>query len=130
MAQKTAKVGKSASQISTGALNRRIAIQSQSTVQDSYGQPVQTWTTVYTCWANIGVQQSQLVYATSEFISKTTHRITMRWTSSVVLTPNMRIVYTDAATTITHTYNIEALMNPNEANWQIVALCYELEGNQ
>jgi SPP1 family predicted phage head-tail adaptor len=36
-----------------GMLNRRVVITQQSTDQDDYGQPVQTWTEVATCWANI-----------------------------------------------------------------------------
>ena len=112
----------------SGQLNRRIQIQSQSTSQDAYGQPVSTWTTAYTCWASIDVQNSQLVYATAEFIGKITHRISFRWTSSQVFKPNMRIVYTDASTGVVHTYNIEALLNVEQKNVEIIALCYELAG--
>jgi SPP1 family predicted phage head-tail adaptor len=119
-----------AREITAGQMNRRIQIQSQSG-QDSFGQPSPSgWTTVYTCWASLDVQNSQLVYATSEFVEKVTYRIAFRWTKSVVIMPNMHIVYTDPATGIVHTYNIEALVNPQMGNWFIVALCYELEGNQ
>ena len=113
-----------------GSMNRRIQIQQQTTAQDEYGEPQSTWTTVYTCWANVDTQRSQLIYATAEFIGKVTYRITFRWTASVVVKPNMRIVYVDQATGITHTYNVEALMNPEFKNWLIVALCYELEGQE
>jgi SPP1 family predicted phage head-tail adaptor len=115
---------------SIGQLNRRIAIEQQTASQDTFGQPVQTWTQVYECWANIDVQQSQLIYSTAEFISKVTHRITMRWTSSVVIQPNMRAVYTEATTGVTHTYNIEALVNPMQGNVWVAVLCYEVNANE
>lgn len=36
-----------------GSLNRRIVIQSRDSGEDAAGQPVQTWTTLATVWANI-----------------------------------------------------------------------------
>ena len=59
----------------TPNLNRRISIQSQTTSQDEFGQEQQAWNTVYSCWADIDVQQSQLLYQTAEFVSKITHRL-------------------------------------------------------
>ncbi len=113
-----------------GKLNRRVQIQTQSTTQDSFGQQLQTWTTAYTCWASIDVQASQLVYATAEFIEKVTHRITCRWTYSFVFTPKQRIVYTEARTGVTHTYEIEAVLNDKQANVSVTLLCYELNGEE
>lgn len=112
----------------TPTLNRRIIVQQQSTAQDGFGQPQQTWNQVYACWAEIDVQGSQLIYATSEFIEKTTHRITIRWTKSIVFQPNMRIVSTEPATGVTHTYNIEGILNPKQANHWLIFLCYEING--
>lgn len=111
-------------------LNRRIAIQSQTTMQDSFGQEQQTWNTAYECWAALDIQASQLLYSTEEFVSKATHRITIRWTKSQVFAPNMRIAYVETATGITHTYNIEAILNPKQANVLLVFLCYELNASE
>lgn len=111
-----------------GRLNRRIQIQSQTTTQDEFGQPRQEWSTAYSCWASIDVQASQLLYSTAEFVSKVTHRITCRWTSSVVIAANQRIVYTEAG--VAHTYTIEAVLNDKQANKQIIMLCYELNGQE
>jgi SPP1 family predicted phage head-tail adaptor len=109
-----------------GQLNRRIQIQSQTTAQDAAGQEQQTWSTLYCCWASIDIQASQLIYNTAEFISKVTHRITMRWTSSVVIEPNMRVVYTEATTGVVHTYEIQAALNTRQANRELVLMAYEL----
>src|SRR5690242_2088511 len=112
-------------------LNRRVQFQVQTSSQDEFGQEQQTWTTVYSCWAAIEQQQSQHLYSTAEFMSKTVWRITIRWTSSQVFEPQMRIVYTQqkqAQTfgegqygvgpldSIVHTYEIQAIDNPGQAN--------------
>lgn len=36
-----------------GLLNNRVTLQTQSATQDALGQPVTTWTTLATVWANI-----------------------------------------------------------------------------
>lgn len=110
-----------------GRLNRLIQIQQRTTTQDGFGAPIE-WPTIATVWANIDIQQSQLIYATSEFVDKQTYRITTRWTASVVFQPNMRIVYTDAAMSVTHIYNIESIINPQQTNFWLTFLCYELNG--
>jgi SPP1 family predicted phage head-tail adaptor len=111
-----------------GKLNKRVQIQTQTTAQDAFGQPQQTWTTVYTAWAGIDIQTSQLIYATAEFVSKVTHRITLRWTFSVVIAANQRVVYTEPTTGVVHTYEIQALLNIKQANRELVLMCYELDG--
>ena len=112
----------------SGQYNRRIQVQTQTTSQDTFGQPQQAWQTTYSCWANIDVQASQLIYSTSEFISKVTHRITVRWTPSFTFTPKQRLAYTEAATGVVHVYEIEAFVNVKEANREVMILCYELDG--
>src|SRR5882757_1001077 len=95
-----------------GKLNRRIQIQSQTTsVDPRSGQPLPTWSTLYTCWASIGVQGSQLLYSTSEFMSRVASRIEMRWTSSVIISAKQRVVSTEPTTGVVHTYVIEAVLN-------------------
>jgi SPP1 family predicted phage head-tail adaptor len=110
----------------SGVFNRRISILAPSTSQDATGQIVQTYTWLYACWASITVQNSQLQYETAEFISKTTHRITIRWTSSIVIEPNMRIVYTEQSTGVIHTYTIQTVINNDQANKTIMILAYEI----
>lgn len=112
--------------MNVGKLNRRIEIQSQSTSQDSFGQPMTTWTTILCTWAALDIQGSQLLYSTSEFMSKTAWRITIRWQPSVIITPNQRVIYIDSLGS-PHTYEIEAVLNDKAANKLITLMCYELE---
>ena len=115
-----------------GKLNRRIQIQAQTPgEQDAFGQPTAaSWATIYTCWANIAIQTSQLIYATAEFVSKETHRITIRWTSSVIVSPNMRILYTENTTGVTKTMEIQSVLNPDQRNEWMILLAYELNAQE
>jgi SPP1 family predicted phage head-tail adaptor len=117
----------------TGKLNRRIQIQAQSTTSDldAFQQPTSaSWETIYTCWASIDVQASQLIYSTAEFISETTYRITLRWTSSVIFSAQQRVIYTEPTTGVVHTYQIKAVVNDKAANKQAMLLCYEISGKE
>lgn len=116
--------------VDVGALNRRVQIQQQTATQDPFGQPQQNWTTIYTAWAKISIVKGQLLYQTAEFVSKATHLITLRWTSSVVIKANMRIVYTEATTGVVHTYNIEAPLNEDQRNRLLTVLAYELSASE
>lgn len=109
-----------------GKLNRRITIQTQSSTQDAAGGLVPSWSTIYTCWALIEVQESQRIFSVAEFISQTAHRITIRWTSSVILSANQRVVYTEPTTGVVHTFEIKAITNTNQANREIVIMAYEI----
>jgi head-tail adaptor len=115
-----------------GQLNRRIQIQSQSSTElDAFHQPLPCkWDTVYECWASIDVQGSQLLYSTAEFMSRVAHRITCRWTSSVIISAKQRIVYIEPVTNIVHTYEIEAVLNKDQRNRELTLMAYELEAEE
>jgi SPP1 family predicted phage head-tail adaptor len=117
-------------QTQIGQLNRKISFLTQSSSQDAFGAPVGSWTPTYTCWANIDVQRSQLLYETAEFINKTVVRITVRWTKTVIFTPAMRISYTEPSSGVTHTYEVEAIMNDNQSNIWVTLLTYELAAQE
>lgn len=63
-------------------------------------------------------------------MGKATYRITLPWTNQYVFEPSMRIVFVDPATNITHTYNIEVVLNARQRNQWLTFLCYELDGAQ
>jgi SPP1 family predicted phage head-tail adaptor len=116
--------------VEPGQLNLRVVIQQQETTQDAFGQPIKTWVPLATVWAAIAVQESGLQYQTATFTSKVTHRITMRWTSTLIIKPSMRFVYTEPSTGVVHTYSVEGLENPDQRNRTLSIRCYELDGNE
>jgi SPP1 family predicted phage head-tail adaptor len=117
-------------QTSIGKLNRRVVVIQRSTQRDSAGGQSDTWADVSTRWASIDIQYSSLIYETSEFVSKATYRIVMRWSKTLGLKVSDRLRYTDPSTNTVHLYEIESISNPAMANRELLLLCYELGGNQ
>jgi SPP1 family predicted phage head-tail adaptor len=109
-----------------GQLSRRIQIQTQSTTQDAFGEPLASWTTAYQCWAAINYKSGKQLFSTGEFAAKTTLDIIVRWTSSFTFAPNQRAIYTDSLGT--HVYNIESISNTDQANRTVTLTVYELNG--
>jgi len=100
-----------------GKLNRKIAIQSQSTTQDDAGQPLNTWTTFASPWAHIrfmnGVETMKGDSPTS--VAKASIRIRYRED----ITNAMQVVYNGI------TYRILAVL-PDEAKREHVDLACEV----
>jgi SPP1 family predicted phage head-tail adaptor len=120
-------------EILAGTLNRRIQIQEQDTpTVDAFRQPTEAaWNTVYECWANVDIQGSQLLYTPGEFIDETVHRITIRFTSSVIFSAKQRILYKEQTTNVLHTYQIKTVTNTQQqANKALMFLCYEIFGKE
>lgn len=66
-----------------GKLNQRIVIQQYSTVQDSHGQPVETWATLATVWAEFLPKSSREFYAEQQVNAELTAMIKIRYRSDV-----------------------------------------------
>jgi SPP1 family predicted phage head-tail adaptor len=124
MAQKTAVT------LRAGTLRHQIQIQQQTTAQDGFGQPLQTWTTAYTCWSAIASVQASQLFSAAQFVDQVTHWITVRFTPAHVFAANQRIVFVEPLTGITHTYEIRAVVNENQANVALTLHCYELQGTE
>lgn len=109
----------------SGKLNRRIEIQSQSTSQDSFGQPLTTWTTVLCTWAGIRAATSKEVYAASGFTSQVSHVITLRYHPGLTILSSDRVVYEGRI------FPIQAVSDPDEGKRELNLLCMEInEGPQ
>lgn len=100
-----------------GKLNRKIVIQSQSLTQDDTGQPLNTWTTFATPWANIrfmnGIETMKGDSPTS--VAKASIRIRYRED----ITNAMQVAYNGI------TYRILAVL-PDEAKREHIDLACEV----
>ena len=100
-----------------GKLRNQIAIQAKTATTDSYGGPVESWSTFATVWASIEpLQGRELVNAQSVF-AETTVKITMRYLSGVT-----------TAHRITHggkIYNIQSVLNTEMQNRELVLMASE-----
>jgi len=103
-----------------GSLDRLVVIQEPSTSQDAAGQPVATWTTVVTVWANIrhlsGVESIKANADTS--IVKASIRIRRRTN----ITSAMRVVHG------TDTYEIKAVLPDEESRQRLDLSCEMVNG--
>lgn len=103
-----------------GNLDRRVTIEQQSSSQDGAGQPVLTWTTLATIWANVrylnGVEPLKADATTAQ--AKASIRIRRR----TDVTAAMRVVYG------TSTFQILAVLQDEESRRWTDLACLKVGG--
>jgi SPP1 family predicted phage head-tail adaptor len=108
----------------SGKLNRRIELQSPSSGQDSFGQPLDTWTTILNTWASIRAATSKEVYASSAFVSQVSHIITVRYQYALNIRSADRVIYDGRI------FEIQAVSDADESKVKLNLLCLELNEGQ
>jgi SPP1 family predicted phage head-tail adaptor len=103
-----------------GPLNCRVTIQQKSSTQDAAGQPVLSWTTLATVWANIAHQSGlESIRANKETsLVRTSIRIRKR----ADVTAAMRVVYGST------TYEIKAVLPDLEYRDKLDLSCEVVNG--
>ncbi len=101
-----------------GPLNTRIVVEQQSTAQDALGQPVQTWTTYATLWAD--VKHSSGIEAIKAGAEASIVRASIRIRYKTGVTSAMRVTHG------TTTYNIVAVL-PDVSGKQFTDLVCEVK---
>jgi head-tail adaptor len=117
----------------TGALNRRVVIQTQTTERDAANAQLNIWIDgASPLWANISPMYQALTQAPSEFVSQATYRITVRWSRQLALAVTNRIQWIDPSDSTVHIYEVKAIFpfDADRPNTFIVALAYEINGAQ
>lgn len=110
------------SSLRAGQLNRRITLQRQSSVQDSFGGPVRTWINVTTVWADIQPLSGRELESAQRMASEISHQITVRYQVSLTDT---RVVSGYRALYKSRIFNIHAGLNEDESNVLITLLASE-----
>lgn len=100
-----------------GTLRNKVVIQAQSSGQDDWGQPIDTWAPVATVWADIRHQSGLETIKADSPASVVKASVRIRYRTG--LNAGMRVVH--GATT----YNILAIM-PDEAKKQYLDLACEV----
>lgn len=100
-----------------GLLNTRVVVQQQSATQDALGQPVQSWATFATLWAN--VRHTSGIEATKADAIASVVRASIRVRYRADLTAAMRVVHGST------TYNIVAVL-PDVGGKEYVDLACEV----
>jgi SPP1 family predicted phage head-tail adaptor len=102
----------------SGELRHLVQFQSPSATQDAAGQPTTAWTTYFTTRCKIEILRGQLLYQTSEFISKNSYELTLRYP------PDVTISVADRALFNSQVYVIQAIINVEQRNRELRLLAY------
>ena len=107
-----------------GRLRKRIEIQTLTTAQDGYGEPMETWTTTATVWGELTPSMRATREAFAGVSQQRTARLTMeariRWTDG--LSPSTTRLR--SAGTV---YEVEAVMDPDGRQRELLLFCYLME---
>ena len=100
-----------------GLLNTRVVVQQQSATQDALGQPVQSWATFATLWADVRHTSGVEAIKTDAIASVVRASIRVRYRGD--LTAAMRVIHGST------TYNIVAVL-PDIGGKEYVDLACEV----
>lgn len=107
--------------INPGMLRHQIAIQAQSSAQDSVGQSLLTWNTVRTTNGGLNVVTMKEAFGEGQLTAQETDIWTVRW-SSVPILPGMQIVFGG------QTWKVQVPNNVARRNVVVHMLCLLLNG--
>ena len=99
-----------------GKMRHRVAIQSNSVIQDDFGQEIKTWVTDSSAYARIEPLRGRERIEALQVAPEVSHKITMR--KNTVNAEN-RILFESRI------FNIEAVLNVDEADIILEILCKE-----
>lgn len=107
--------------IEPGLLRHSIAIQAQSSTQDSVGQPILTWSTVRATNGGLNVVSLKEAFGEGQLTAQETDIWTVRWTPVPIL-PGMQIVFSGQA------WKVQVVNNVARRNVVVHLLCLLLNG--
>ena len=102
----------------SGRLNKRVTIQELSISKDQFNADIESWADVITVWAHIEPLRGREYWQAKQVVAEVTGRITIRYQQGI--DEKMRVTYGDK------TYNILAVINPEEGNRTLQLLVKEI----
>lgn len=100
-----------------GSLRHKIEIQERLTFRDAMGGEIVSWEAFCYAWASIEPLIGREYFAARQTQATTTHRMRMRYQSGIK--PYHRVQWAERY------FNIDAILNPEERNEELVLLCSE-----
>lgn len=101
-----------------GDLRHRIAIQTNTPSQDSYGQPVESWATSATVWAAVDMLGGRELFTAQQAESRATVRFTIRRRD---VTAQQRISWDGRV------FGVESIIHDATNNRQTQLYCFEVQ---
>ena len=98
-----------------GLLRHRVDIQQRSGTLDTFGQAVQTWTTLFTVWASIEDISGKELLASMAINSEISTHIYIRYRAGI--TAANRVLYQGTA------YNIQAVVDATGRKRELHLMC-------
>lgn len=96
-------------------MRHRVAIQQRDATKDAFGQPAQTWTTLFTTWAMIEDISGKELIAAMAINSEVSTHIFIRWRAGI--TTANRVLYQGTP------YNIQAVVDPTGRKRELHLVC-------
>ena len=106
-------------------LRHRVSLESQSTSKDTFGQPLQSWATVLTCWAAVEPLSGRELLAARQMASEVTHRVIVRYQAALAAP---RTVMTYRVNFGERYFDIREVLNTDERDREVHMLCVERLG--
>lgn len=103
--------------VRAGRLRHRVAIQSQSTTLDDYGEATGSWTTENTVWAAVEPVSGSERDIGEGKAGVVSHRVVMRYNTDV--SPKNRLLFGSRV------LNINSVLNHNERDERLALFCVE-----
>jgi SPP1 family predicted phage head-tail adaptor len=110
----------------TGAMRRRITLQSRDATVDANGGQVTSWTNVATVWASIEPLSVRELLAAQSVQSEISHKITLRYQPALA---SMKALAAMRALYGTRIFSIAGGMNLDERNRELDLLATESLNN-
>lgn len=102
----------------SGRLNRRVTIQRLEVSKDHFNADIESWVDTATVWAHIEPLRGREYWQAKQVVGEVMGRITIRYLAGI--DEKMRVTYGEK------TYNILAVINPEEKNRMLQLLVKEI----
>ena len=106
-----------------GELTRYVAVQALTGSTDSFGQPVQTWTTLKNVYAKIEALSGREIVVAQAINTEVTHRITVQYDDDLWADP--RVVASRRILYGSRVFDIRSMENIDEANRAVALQAFE-----
>jgi|SRR5208283_3411625 len=107
--------------MNTGKMRHQITILAPDTTTDDLGG-VGGYTSFWTGWAAVSALQGRELYNAQQIIAEVSHKIVLRWIPGVLAKQAVQFV---GPGSVTRTFQIQAVLNPDERTRELNLLCLE-----
>ena len=105
--------------INIGQLRHRLELHSASSTDNDFGEPILTFASYTTVWGQVSPMKGEELFHAQQTIPTITHKVLIRYNSNV--TAEHRVVFDS------RTFEINAVLNPEERNEMLFLHCTEVK---